>query len=103
MCLPSLIMTKETKTNPFPHGFYTLVITEKPSVAKQLANVLGAYLRKDGYFEGKEIRISWCLGHLCQMAPPEVYDPNLKKWDLNVLPILPKSWKRTCGSSRAIR
>ena len=79
----------ETKSNPFPQGFFTLVITEKPSVAKQFAGVLGAYTRKDGWYEGNGYLISWCLGHLSELAAPEVYDPKYKQWNISDLPILP--------------
>ena len=51
-----------------------LVITEKPSVAKSISAVLGADKRRDGYFEGENFLISWCFGHLAELASAEVYD-----------------------------
>ena len=51
-----------------------LVIAEKPSVAQSIAAVLGAKQRKDGYLEGGGYIVSWCIGHLVQMAPPDAYD-----------------------------
>ena len=68
-----------------------LVIAEKPSVAKSLAHALGARTYKNGYFEGKDIRVSWCYGHLIQLSNPEAYDPKYKHWNLKDLPIMPLS------------
>ena len=51
-----------------------LVIAEKPSVAQSLAKNLSAYQREDGYLEGNSCIVSWCLGHLAEYAPPEIYD-----------------------------
>ena len=70
-----------------------LVITEKPSVAKQVSDVLGVTERKDGYIEGNGYIISWCIGHLVELAQPEVYKEEWKKWDYESLPIIPKQWK----------
>jgi DNA topoisomerase-3 len=64
-------------------------IAEKPSVAKDLAEVLGATTRKDGYFEGNGYQITWTFGHLCTLKEPHEYEPMLKMWNLNTLPILP--------------
>ena len=91
----------DTRTNPFADGFFTLVITEKPSVAQHIAGVLGAYHRKEGYWEGNGHRVSWCLGHLAEMAPPEVYDPKFKKWEMEDLPILPEHWILQADESKA--
>ena len=57
-----------------------LVIAEKPSVAQSLAKNLSAYQRKDGYLEGNSCIVSWCLGHLAEYAPPEIYDEKYAKW-----------------------
>ena len=59
-----------------------LVIAEKPSVAKSIAEVLGATDRKDGYFEGSGYLVSWCIGHLIELAQPESYGEQWKKWTL---------------------
>ena len=67
-----------------------LIITEKPSVAMMIAEVLGANKRYDGYLEGNGYQISWCIGHLVSLVPPECYDEKYQRWDLNVLPIFPK-------------
>lgn len=72
---------------------YQLVIAEKPSVAQALAAVLGAKQKKDGYLEGNGWLVSWCVGHLVELAQPEAYDEKYAKWRYDDLPILPASWK----------
>lgn len=71
----------------------TLVISEKPSVAISISKVLGATKKKDGYYEGNGYRVSWCVGHLIQMANPDAYDEKYAKWDMADLPIIPKDYK----------
>ncbi|ASB96881.1 DNA topoisomerase 3 [Streptococcus equi] len=71
----------------------TLVISEKPSVAISISKVLGATKKKDGYNEGNGYRVSWCVGHLIQMANPDAYDEKYAKWDMADLPIIPKDYK----------
>ena len=70
-----------------------LVIAEKPSVAMSLAAVLGAMERKDGYLEGSGYLVSWCVGHLLELAQPEAYKEQYAKWRYEDLPILPENWK----------
>ena len=70
-----------------------LVIAEKPSVAMSLAAVLGATERKDGYLEGSGYLVSWCVGHLLELAQPEAYKEQYAKWRYEDLPILPENWK----------
>ena len=70
-----------------------LVIAEKPSVAMSLAAVLGATERKDGYLEGSGYLVSWCVGHLLELAQPEAYKEQYTKWRYEDLPILPENWK----------
>ena len=70
-----------------------LVISEKPSVAISISKVLGATSKKDGYYEGNGYRVSWCVGHLVQMANPESYDEKYMKWNIEDLPIIPKEYK----------
>ncbi|NQY09466.1 MAG: DNA topoisomerase 3 [Flavobacteriales bacterium] len=65
-------------------------IAEKPSVAKEIASVIGATARKDGYFEGNGYQVTWTFGHFCTLLPPEDYKPEWKRWDLNSLPMLPQ-------------
>lgn len=57
-----------------------LVLAEKPSVAQSIAKVLGAAKREDGYLEGNGYVVSWCVGHLVELAQPEVYDAKYSKW-----------------------
>ena len=70
-----------------------LVISEKPSVAISISKVLGATSKKDGYYEGNGYRVSWCVGHLIQMANPDSYDEKYMKWNIEDLPIIPKEYK----------
>lgn len=70
-----------------------LVIAEKPSVANSIARVLGAKQRKNGYIEGNGYLVSWCFGHLVQLAGPDSYDEKYLKWRLEDLPIMPESYK----------
>ena len=70
-----------------------LIITEKPSVAQAIAAVVGALARKDGYFEGNGYVVGWCLGHLAQLVSAEAYDPQLSRWRVADLPILPQDWR----------
>lgn len=64
-------------------------IAEKPSVAREIAEILGAKSKKDGYYEGNGYQVTWTFGHLCTLKEPEDYNPVLKRWNLNHLPILP--------------
>lgn len=66
-----------------------LIITEKPSVARDIAGVLGVTGRRDGYMEGSDYVITWAVGHLVTLFEPEDYDKRLKKWQYNMLPLIP--------------
>lgn len=70
-----------------------LVIAEKPSVAISIAKVIGANKKKDGYYEGNGYSVSWCVGHLIQMANPDAYDEKYAKWNITDLPIIPSDYK----------
>ena len=70
-----------------------LVLAEKPSVAQSIAKVLGVTNRQDGYLEGNGYIVSWCVGHLVELAQPEAYDERYGKWTYGDLPILPDDWK----------
>ena len=76
-----------------------LVVAEKPSVAMSYAKVLGATNRQDGYLEGNGYLVSWCVGHLVELAPPNVYDEKFIKWSIADLPILPKKWQYLVSAS----
>lgn len=66
-----------------------LCITEKPSVAKDIAEILGAKVRRDGYYEGGDYKITWTFGHLCCLKEPHDYTEMWKRWTLGVLPMIP--------------
>ncbi|HCQ6279586.1 DNA topoisomerase 3 [Clostridioides difficile] len=76
-----------------------LVIAEKPSVAISIAKVIGANNKKDGYYEGNGYRVSWCVGHLIQMANPDAYDEKYAKWNMADLPIIPSEYKYEVAKS----
>ncbi|EEP27252.1 DNA topoisomerase 3 [Shuttleworthella satelles] len=76
-----------------------LVIAEKPSVAISITKVIGANKKKDGYYEGNGYRVSWCIGHLIQMANPDAYDEKYAKWNITDLPIVPKNYKYEIAKS----
>ncbi len=97
---------------------HILVITEKPSVARTIARVLGAGERKDGYFEGRTLSggqrscadrsgaetgyiVSWCIGHLVEPAPPGSYSDAWKKWSMESLPMIPGEWQTEVKESAA--
>lgn len=69
-----------------------LCIAEKPSVAKDIAKVLGATTMKNGYWEGNGYWVSWTFGHLCTLKEPADYAEKWKWWDLNTLPMLPSKF-----------
>ena len=70
-----------------------LVIAEKPSVARDIANVLGAVQKRNGYLEGNGYQVTWCIGHLVQLANPEEYDETLRRWKMDTLPIMPAEFR----------
>ena len=70
-----------------------LVIAEKPSVARDIANVLGAAQKRNGYLEGNGYQVTWCIGHLVQLANPEEYDETLRRWKMDTLPIMPAEFR----------
>ncbi len=65
-------------------------IAEKPSVAKDIARILGATSQRDGFFEGNGYQVTWTFGHLCELKNPEDYTPNWKSWTLGSLPMVPE-------------
>ena len=78
---------------------YRLVVSEKPSVAMAYAKVLGATSRNDGYLEGNGYLVSWCVGHLVELAPPNAYGEQYVKWSIADLPILPQKWQYLVSAS----
>ena len=75
-----------------------LVLAEKPSVAQSIAKVIGATNREDGYLEGNGYVVSWCVGHLVELAERESYGEKYKKWNYDDLPIVPTSWNYQVSS-----
>lgn len=82
---------------------YRLVIAEKPSVAGSLAAVLNAKKREDGFFVGGGCLVSWCLGHLAELAEADTYDEGYAKWRYEDLPILPESWRFSVSKDKRKR
>lgn len=70
-----------------------VILAEKPSVAQSIAAVLGADQKKNGYLQGENDLVSWCIGHLIELAPPEIYDARYAKWRREDLPIVPSAWE----------
>ncbi|MBD5161373.1 MAG: DNA topoisomerase 3 [Oscillibacter sp.] len=79
---------------------YALVIAEKPSVGAAIAAALGVFGKKDGYIEGSGYIISWCVGHLVELAEAAAYGEQYKKWQLDTLPILPQEWQYTVSADK---
>src|SRR5919202_700389 len=78
-----------------------LSITEKPSKGRDVAAALGVPTRRDGYLEGTHDLVTWCVGHLVELDEPEAYDPTLKQWRMEALPIFPDPFTyHPCGTTR---
>ena len=78
----------------------TLIIAEKPSVAATIAAALGAKEKKDGYIAGSGCLVSWCVGHLVQLAEAAAYGEQYRKWSYDSLPILPQEWQYAVASDK---
>lgn len=78
-------------------------IAEKPSVAREIAAVLGATTKRDGYFEGNGYAVTYTFGHLCTLCEPSDYKPYWKSWDLNNLPMLPEKFKVKVSNDKGIK
>ena len=70
-----------------------LVIAEKPSVARELARVLGVKNKHNGYLEGEGWLVTWCLGHLVELCEPHEYESSWKRWSLHSLPMIPHEFR----------
>ena len=77
-----------------------LVIAEKPSVAQSIAAILGAKQRRDGFLEGGGYLVSWCYGHLAELADAQHYNPDYEKWALKDLPIIPNPFEFTVQADK---
>ncbi len=85
-----------------------LFLCEKPSQAKDIAQVLGARRRGEGCWIGSDVTVTWCIGHLLETAPPDAYDGRYKRWALADLPIVPQRWKlqikgKTASQYKAVK
>ena len=85
-----------------------LVLAEKPSVARDIARVLGCHNKTKSYIEGKNYVVTWALGHLVSLADPEQYGKEYKTWNMDTLPMMPKQWKltvlrKTSGQFQAVK
>ncbi len=78
-------------------------IAEKPSVAREIASVLGATSKRDGYYEGNGYAVTYTFGHLCTLMEPNDYKPYWKSWDLNNLPMLPEKFQTKVVSNSGIQ
>jgi DNA topoisomerase-3 len=78
-------------------------IAEKPSVAREIAQVLGATTKRDGYYEGNGYAVTYTFGHLCTLMEPNDYKPYWKSWDLNNLPMLPEKFKTKVTNNTGIK
>ena len=78
-----------------------LIIAEKPSVAGEIAKIVGATKGEKGYKIGNDYLVSWCFGHLIELATPDAYGEEYEKWDLSVLPILPERFKTLVSKNAA--
>ena len=74
-----------------------LIVAEKPSVAKAIAAVLGVNESRDGYLQGKGMLVTWCVGHLVELAMPEDYNKEYAHWRYKDLPIIPDTLGRSGG------
>ena len=95
-----MIDSKNNNNSTFLSAPHKLVISEKPSVAQSIAAVIGAKQRGDGYLEGGGYLVSWCLGHLAELAEADTYDKKYAKWRREDLPILPESWRFIVGKDK---
>ena len=78
-------------------------IAEKPSVAREIAQVIGAKSRKDGYFEGNGYAVTWTFGHFCTLKEPNEYQAHWKKWDFNSLPMLPAKFETKLMNNQGVK
>ncbi|MDF2549392.1 MAG: topoisomerase [Chlamydiales bacterium] len=80
-----------------------VIVTEKPSVARDIAAFLRATKKRDGYFEGEGYQVTWAFGHLVALKDPDEYDPSLKKWSTATLPIIPKRFELKVIDSASVK
>jgi hypothetical protein len=88
-------------SNAYSNTTHKLIVTEKPSQAQNIGSVLNAKKRGDGFLEGNGWLISWCYGHLVELASAEAYGEQYKKWSYDTLPIIPDVWKYTASEGKS--
>ena len=86
----------------------TILLAEKPSMARDIASVIGSFTKRQGYLENTDYLVTWAIGHLAELANPEDYSPELKTWNLDTLPIIPaqfllKPAERTIDQWRVVK
>jgi DNA topoisomerase III len=103
-------MSKISSNHSFNRYLYPIelknmkvILTEKPSVARDIAAYIGAKQRHDGYFEGNGYQVTWAFGHLISLKDPDEYDPALKKWSLTTLPFIPTQFQLKVVDDKGIR
>ena len=79
-----------------------VVLTEKPSVAREISRILKATKKEDGYFEGNGYAVTWAYGHLIELLEPHEYDPSFKNWSLQTLPIIPEKFELKVSSDKGV-
>jgi len=92
--------SKNANNSTFSSAPHTLVICEKPSVAQSVSAVLNAKQRRDGFTQGEGFIVTWCYGHLVDLAEPAAYGEQYKRWSRSLLPILPEKWKYTASADK---
>jgi DNA topoisomerase-3 len=80
-----------------------VILTEKPSVARDIAAHLGARERHDGYFQGNGYQVTWAFGHLIALKDPDEYDPQLKRWSLSTIPFIPKQFELKVVDDKGVK
>ncbi|MFK7936251.1 MAG: DNA topoisomerase, partial [Saprospiraceae bacterium] len=78
-------------------------IAEKPSVAREIANIIGARQRQDGYYEGNGYQVTWTFGHLCELKLPDDYKAEWKRWNLAMLPMLPVKFETKVKKDKGVK
>ncbi len=91
--------TDATRRVPTEEQNMIVCIAEKPSVAREIANVLGANHTHQGYIEGNGYQVTWTFGHLCELKEPHEYNERWKRWDVYDLPIIPPRCRSSSLSS----
>ena len=81
----------------FAGSHVKVILAEKPSVAREIAEFVGARSRRDSYLEGGGYQVTWAFGHLVELKEPEDYDPALKRWSLETLPFVPELFWTEAG------